>query len=363
MSKTTCCGLPGADRADKVGAFNCRYPLNLGFSLSLCAVLWLAGCQSTPSPAISPGTLRPTTLPVPSGVTTVTLTPSPTPEGAGVSSFNHPTRFDIALIAYSDRDGDNEIYHLDCSSGEIRQLTDNKASDSYPSWSPDRERIVFVSDRDGDPEIYLMEADGSNPEQLTDNLEPDTFPSWSPDSENIAFFSRQEGVDNLWIMNIFDRSLRPLTDFEDGKGGAIAFSPRGEKIFFGYERMQKYKIYMADLPEGTPREIIAHASPESRLTCISDPDGLALLYVSGTGTQEDIWLSYIEDGRFRHITKNTAPDHSPTLTPDGENVVFSSQRDGDNWQLYAVSREGKAAQKTVRRLTNDTFNYHYPDVK
>lgn len=269
----------------------------------------------------------------------------------------------ITLVVHSDRDGDNEIYLLDCGLGKIRRLTDNDASDRYPSWSPDRERIVFVSDRDGNPEIYVINADGSDAERLTENPGSDTFPAWSPDNTSIAFFSRAGGVDNIWLLDLITGTHRSLTDYEDGTGGTITFSPDGKKIFFGYEKLEKYKIYMLDLPDGTPREIIAHARDKSRLSCIVDPEGLALLYVSGTGNQEDVWLSYVEDGRFKHITKNTAPDHSPSFTADGEGIVFSSRRDGDNWQLYTTSRKGKPAQNKLRRLTNDAFNYYYPDVK
>ena len=36
-----------------------------------------------------------------------------------------------------------------------------RASEIYPTWSPDGTKIAFVSDRDGDMEIYTMNTDGT----------------------------------------------------------------------------------------------------------------------------------------------------------------------------------------------------------
>jgi DNA-binding winged helix-turn-helix (wHTH) protein len=61
------------------------------------------------------------------------------------------------------------------------RLTNNTASDLFPSWSPDGTKIAFSSNRDGMNEIYVMDADGSNVKRLTNNLANDESPRWSPD--------------------------------------------------------------------------------------------------------------------------------------------------------------------------------------
>ena len=47
--------------------------------------------------------------------------------------------------------------------------------------------ILFVSDRDWNSEIYVMDIDGNNPRNLTNNPKTDTNPSWSPDKQQIVF--------------------------------------------------------------------------------------------------------------------------------------------------------------------------------
>ena len=346
---------------------------NIHYYLIVLCLLWVGGCQSIPEPPLAPEvpdiTQPPslTPFPSPSLSPSATIIPPPVPTPSvpisRIHLFNPPDGIAGEMVVFSDRDGDNEIYIIDCGSGEIRQLTDNDASDLYPSWSQDRERIVFVSDRDGNLELYAMAADGDAPERLTDNPEPDTFPVFSPDNESIAYFSRVDGKDILRLMSVDSKSERTLTSFEDGIGGSIVFSPDGKMLFFGFERMDKYKIYLLELPDGTPREIMAHAKKDSRISTVVDPEGLGLLYVSGKGKQEDVWLNYVDDGRFTHITKNTASDQSPSFSSDGGSVIFSSQRGGDNWQIYAVSRKGKPSENELIRITDDEFNYYYPECK
>ena len=319
------------------------------------ALLILVGCRGGPPERIDEIITTPTPSPRPSP-TPVTFEPITFP-------LEPATSADLTVLVHSDRDGDNEIYVLDFAAGTIIQLTGNELPDEYPSWSPDRGKIIFVSGRDGNKEIYLMNADGTDQRRLTDNPEPDLFPSWSPDGEKIAFFTRRDGVDDLCLSDISGENRRYLSSFEDGKAGPTVFSPDGQKIYFGYSRMSKHKIYEVELPNGEPKEIIAHGCENSRLVTTQQPDGLALLYVSGKGNQEDVWMRYIEDGRFVHITKNTASDHSPTLSPKSNEVVFASRRSGDDWQLFAVEMEGKPYENDVRRLTDDYFNYYYPDVK
>ena len=82
----------------------------------------------------------------------------------------------IAFVSL--RDGNFEIYVMNLDGSNPTRLTNNPASDTYPSWSPDEKRIAFTSNRDGNLEIYVMNADGSEQRNLTNA--DDNWPSWSP---------------------------------------------------------------------------------------------------------------------------------------------------------------------------------------
>jgi Tol biopolymer transport system component len=97
------------------------------------------------------------------------------------------------ILFASNRGGNYEVYVMNSDGGVQTNLSNNAATESYPSWSPDGTRIAFYSNRDGDNEIYTMNADGSGVSQLTANAAIDYFPSWSPDGTKIAFASDRAG--------------------------------------------------------------------------------------------------------------------------------------------------------------------------
>jgi len=65
---------------------------------------------------------------------------------------------------------------MDADGGNQQNLTNHRAWDSSPSWSPDGKHIAFDSFRDGNGEIYIMNSDGSNQTNLTNHRGYDDRP-------------------------------------------------------------------------------------------------------------------------------------------------------------------------------------------
>jgi TolB protein len=85
------------------------------------------------------------------------------------------------MIAFSWRrpDGNFDIYIMEPTSREIRQITRDSGKNERPSWAPDGRHIVFESTRNGERQIWTMLADGSQAHQLTMNGHNES-PNWSP---------------------------------------------------------------------------------------------------------------------------------------------------------------------------------------
>jgi Tol biopolymer transport system component len=49
----------------------------------------------------------------------------------------------------------------------------------HPVFSPDGNTIAFVTNRTGNMEIFTMSAKGQNLKNLTENKAIDTYPCWS----------------------------------------------------------------------------------------------------------------------------------------------------------------------------------------
>src|SRR5450432_1388084 len=70
-----------------------------------------------------------------------------------------------------------------------QRLTDNKARDVYPRFSPDGKWIAFSSNRDGNYDVFVIPAAGGKPKQLTFHTADDNVVGWSPDGKRILFSS------------------------------------------------------------------------------------------------------------------------------------------------------------------------------
>ncbi len=314
------------------------------------ALLAAAGCQITRD-------YREEALPEPATTPGAEAVPTPTPE-PGMVPLPSPAA-DMQLLVQADLEGDNDIYLLDFSEGAGRNLTLNPADDSQPAWSPDRETIAFVSDRDGNPEIYLIASDGSDLRRVTETPGAEAYPAWSADGKTLAFFCTETGVDKLCLLDMDTGVRRFLAPFEEGKGGTMLFCPGGDEMILGYGKLDQYKNYTLDLVEEKPKEIINHPAEGSGM-CWS-LDGSALIYASAKGKETDIWMVYLDEGRYIQLTKDLGEDHSPSLSPDGAWMVFSSRRDGNDFhQLYILSLAGDPLKNQVYRLTDDEADYRYP---
>lgn len=80
------------------------------------------------------------------------------------------------------------------------------------------------------------------------------------------------------------------------------------------------------------------------------PDGKTFIFVSGLSGNQDIYSQRIGGSNPLNLTKDSnADDNAPNYSPDGEQIVFRSERDGGG--LYLMGATGES----VRRLTD--FGY------
>jgi uncharacterized delta-60 repeat protein len=220
----------------------------------------------------------------------------------------------VGQIAFgSDRDGDDDIYIMNADGTAPWQLTNDPASDRYPEWSAQGDRIVFVSDRDGNDEIYLMSADGSGQTRLTDNSDLDVTPSFSPDGSKIAFVSARDGNFEIYVMNADGTGQTNLTSNPAGDMHP-SWSPDGDEITFHSERDGNYNVYVMN----------------------SD----------GTGQTR--------------LTDNPEDDAAPSWSQDGSIIAFMSNRDG-NWEIYAMNPDGTDLSRVTNSIANDMYPSWSPD--
>ena len=81
------------------------------------------------------------------------------------------------------------------------------------------------------------------------------------------------------------------------------------------------------------------------------PDGKSLIYVSRASGNWDIYLQRVGGRNPTNLTKgSTADDTQPAFSPDGERIVFRSEREGGG--IYLMGATGESA----RRLSDFGYN-------
>ena len=151
-------------------------------------------------------------------------------------------------------------------------------------------RIVFESDPHGHRDIWIMDADGSNAEALTDDRADDVFPAWSPDGLRVAWSRGVKGVYEIWVMNT-DGSDKAQITFNGVRSRVPTWSPDGERIAFG--RSGDLWVMDADgsdqqqLTSGPNLDFGPRWSPvDDRIAFFSDRNGGSAVYtVRSDGTQ------------------------------------------------------------------------------
>src|SRR5215813_5562794 len=110
---------------------------------------------------------------------------------AQVKLLRHPS-YSKGKVAFSYL---GDIWIANENGSGVERLTDHKARDIYPRFSPDGASIAFSSNRAGNYDVYVVSTQGGKPRQLTFNSADDTVVGWTPDGKNVIFTSpRAAGV-------------------------------------------------------------------------------------------------------------------------------------------------------------------------
>jgi len=294
--------------------------------------------------------------------------PLDTPTFIAASTSMPSQTYTIGKIAFvSERDGKFSIIVMNADGSDQNNLTDNLVDGLNPVWSPDGENIAFASHHNEISQIFTMKADGSDQKQLTNDDAGSYNPAWSSDGQYIVFISDRDKVlsddgipiSEVYIMKSDGSDQKRLTynsDFErdlswssDGDTIAVSVNPRAASgIYFPEE------IYLMDLNGISQKQLTRFASYNSHPSW--SPNGEFIAFESYGSGESNICIIKADGSDQSCLIRSTNTDSSPfyvnnlspSWSPDGNYIVFSSNRDGD-YDLYIIRTDGT----DLTQLTNE----------
>lgn len=234
---------------------------------------------------------------------TLSMSPDWSPDGGS-----------LAYVSYLS--GAPGIYAVDLRSGSKSSLVIDGTMNISPAISPDGRTIAFTRTvGDGNTEIFTARRDGSGLRRLTNSGAIDANPAWSPTGRDIAFTSNRAGTPQIYVMGAEGTDLRRVTFVGDYNDGAT-WTPDGTRVAHSSRRDRRnFVLALTDVVTLESSTLLAGAG--SHETPSFSPDGRKLVFSSTrAGRQRQIFVMDLATAAVRQLTSqgdNTAPSWSKYL--------------------------------------------------
>ena len=249
---------------------------------------------------------------------------------------------------------------------KVVPLTTYPGSERFPSFSPDGNQVAFSwdGDKQDNYDIYVQLADGGTPLRLTANPAVDTAPAWSPDGRQIAFVRHEGNGCSILLISPLGGAERKLTDAACSHL-TLAWTPDGKSLAFA----DGSGLFLISTTTRERRRLTS--PPESivgdRYPAIS-PDGRNFAFVRSYNLyQADLYAAALGNAEPQRLTNDSRDIRGVAWTPDGRDLVFSSNRLGGHslWRIPAkpsslaqperlVGVEGDARHPAISRGSQGT---------
>jgi len=245
-----------------------------------------------------------------------------------------------------------EVYLSDYDGANIRRITTARTLNVTPNLSPAGRSLAYTSYISGFPDVvvsHIYEGRMDTPAAGTERIH-NWLPSYSPDGTQLAFNSNRDGNIEIYIVNVDGTGIRRLTN-HPGIDTSPTWSPLGHQIAFTSDRSGSPQIYVVDI-DGTGLRRITFESYCDRPTWSPAPYN-EIAYASRTGPGFDIKVVDLATNEVRQLTFGQGSNESPSYSPNGRHLVFSSSRGNGDKQIYLIGRDGRGLKKLTSRGNNE----------
>ncbi len=239
--------------------------------------------------------------------------------------------------------------------------------DGRQKWDPvfirDGKELVFTV-LESPTQMSLMRlklADGSvqrlHPEANTSEFEA----CFSPDERYYAFVQSRGNLNLKLVIRDTKQSKDALVDPGNGFAGMRkpSISPDGSRILFSLAKGAAQPIVSVNI-QGKDRHDLTGAGINNWPAF--SPDGHQIAFGSNRDGDFEIYVMNTDGSNVRRLTKSPGLDMRPAWSPDGKQIAFTSNRDG-NYEVYVMNADGSKVRRVTNHPERDDCATWHPDGK
>jgi eukaryotic-like serine/threonine-protein kinase len=318
---------------------------------------------------------------------------------------------DGSMILFARSGGERSVlYKMAVVGGEPRRVVEDA---NEGDWSPDGKRLVFSRwiPNNGGTLVGLAEADGTQQKELARiPALPLIHPRWSPDSRTVGMVEAANGgaTRSIFLVSAENGKATRLSParnhgwltslawtgsdavvYGEADSAVAAVTGSSAHVVRQNIRTQKWETLLwipssgqildivspgrivfdvSSVRENLREVLLSHPGGETQGRWLSrgsssdrqptySPDGEWVLFSSNRSGNLDLWEVSTKTGVPRRLTDDTADDWDPAFTPDGQHVLWSSNRSG-SFEVWMANSDGSAA----RKITSDGQDAENPTM-
>lgn len=246
----------------------------------------------------------------------------------------------LAYLARSyGKDKVTEYYYTLRSSNGLDNATKKvfglEFDDLESRWRYQLKRDFYpLVESQGIPVVNLEKRSDSKKKGAYFNL----MPRFSPDGSRYVWFSSAESRYSVWMGSLHGLSepRRILKGEATGKieefhyfRSNLSWFPDNRRVAFAAKTANGDRIHILDVDRRKIVRTIAPAGMSAIYELDVAPDGRSLVFAGQQGMRCDLFLMDLESENLTRITDDLYNDLQPRFTPDGQSVVFASERSRD----------------------------------
>ncbi len=212
---------------------------------------------------------------------------------------------------------------------------------------------AFDSGKGSSKEIASLSWDGTGFEQLTTHKSVALSPAWSPDGKKIAYsaFTKFVGKPGaraaLYILDL-KTNKRVLTSYRPGMNSGAVFAKDGQSIYLSMTLGSgSADIYKIDLQGEIIKRLTSGPAGAINVEPSLSPDGNKIVFSSERGGRPMLYIMNSDGSDVKRVTFKGKFNSSPSWSPDGNKIAFAGM-DENNFDIFIMDTDGSS----LKRITS-----------